>query len=95
MTRQLEDLVYRLKGINPEAKRAYTALFNSSKTRESGTKIIEDLLINFKYYGGKPTKDPIELATRQGHREVLEYIMTMAARISDDTLAQIETFINR
>ncbi len=91
----LEELVLRARGINPESKRAYVSLFNSNPTRERGTKVIEDLLINFKYYGGKPTKDAIELATRQGHREVIEYILAMSARVSDDTLAQIEKFINR
>lgn len=90
-----EDLVYKLRGINPQAKKAYTALFNSKGNKEKSIKVIEDLIMRFHFYGAKPTADPLMLARQAGHREVIEYILTMAARISSDTLQDIESLINR
>lgn len=90
-----QDFIYRLRGIDPEAKRAYVALFNNSDTRRLGTKVIEDLIMKFKYYGAAPTNEPIQLAKNAAYREVIEYILTMAARVSDDTLDSIERMINR
>lgn len=90
-----EELIYRMKGINPEAKRAYTALFNTSTNKERATKVLEDLIMRFQFYGAKPTADPLVLARQAGHREVIEYILTMAARISSDTLQEIERLINK
>lgn len=87
--------MYKLKGINPEAKKAYISLFNSTSTRQRGTKVLEDLKIRFRFYGAKPTTDPVMLAKQAAYREVIEYILTMAARVSDDTLSEIEEFINK
>lgn len=91
----LEDLAYRLKGINPTVKRKYQTLFNSKENKERSTAVLDDLMMRFKYYGAKPTNDPIQLAKDAAYREVIEYILTMSARISDDTLTEIESFINR
>lgn len=92
---KFEDYMLKLKGINPEAKRAYVSLFNTSNTRQRGTKVLEDLKIRFRFYGAKPTTDPILLAKQAAYREVIEYILTMAARVSEDTLSEIENFINK
>lgn len=89
------DYFYKLRGINPDAKRAYVSLFNSSATKDRGSKILTDLMIKFRYYGAKPSTDPVILAKQAAYREVIEYILTMAARISEDTLSEIETFINK
>ena len=89
-----QDFIYASKGINPSAKRAYLALFNSSKTRTQADRVIEDLMMRFRFYGAKPTTDPIQLAKNAAYREVIEYILTMAARVSGDTLSEIEKFIN-
>jgi hypothetical protein len=89
------DYYYKLKGINPDAKKAYVSLFNSINTRDRGSKVIEDLITRFGYYGPKPTNDPILLAKQAGHREVIDYILTMAARVSKDTLSEIEKLINK
>lgn len=91
---QFVDQLYKLRGINPDAKKAYMALFNSKESRKTGTKVIEDLMMRFKFYGAKPTTDAIQLAKNAAYREVIEYILTMSARISDDVLGQIENFIN-
>lgn len=91
---QFIDQLYKLRGINPDAKKAYMALFNSKESRKTGTKVIEDLMMRFKFYGAKPTTDAIQLAKNAAYREVIEYILTMSARISDDVLGQIENFIN-
>ena len=90
-----QDFMYKLKGINPTAKKAFVALFNSSKNREQGKKVLDDLMIRFHFYGAKPTTDTVALAKQAAYREVIEYILTMAARISDDTLSEIEEFINK
>jgi hypothetical protein len=87
------DYLYKLKGIDPDAKKA--SLFNSGHTRERGNKVINDLMMRFRFYGAKPTTDPVALAKQAAHREVIEYILTMAARVSEDTLSEIETFINK
>jgi hypothetical protein len=50
--------------------------------------------MQFRFYGAKPTIDPIELAKQSARREVLEYILAMSARLSNDTLSEIEEFIN-
>lgn len=89
------DFLYKVKGIDPQAKKAFVSLFNSTNTRERGTKVINDLMMRFRYYGTKPTTDPIMLARQAGNREVIEYILTMAARVSEDTLSEIEAFINK
>lgn len=89
------DYMFKLKGINPDAKKAYVSLFNTTSTRQRGTKVLEDLKIRFRFYGAKPTTDPILLAKQAAYREVIEYILTMAARVSDDTLSEIEEFINK
>jgi hypothetical protein len=91
----LEDITYRLKGINPAIKKKYQALFNSKENKERSTIVLDDLMMRFKFYGAKPTTDPIQLAKDAAYREVIEYILTMSARISDDTLSAIESFINR
>ena len=89
------DYMFKLKGINPDAKKAYVSLFNATSTRQRGNKVLEDLKIRFRFYGAKPTTDPILLAKQAAYREVIEYILTMAARVSDDTLSEIEEFINK
>lgn len=93
----LEQFFYKLKGINKDVKKAYQAVFNNSDSskRKVASKVIEDLIIRFKYYGAPQTNDPIQLAKQAAHREVIEYILTMSARISEDTLASIEQFINK
>ena len=89
------DYMFKLKGINPDAKKAYVSLFNTTSTRQRGNRVLEDLKIRFRFYGAKPTTDPILLAKQAAYREVIEYILTMAARVSDDTLSEIEEFINK
>lgn len=91
----ISELIYKARGINPSAKKAYTALFNGTNTRDKGRKVIEDLMMRFKFYGAKPTTNAIQLAKDAAYREVIEYILTMSARISDDTLGEIEKFINQ
>lgn len=91
----MQDFIYKMRGINPDAKKSYVALFNTAKTRNSSTKVLEDLMIKFHFYGAKPTTDPILLAKQAAYREVIEYILTMAARVSSDTLSEIEQFINK
>lgn len=91
----LTDLAYRFRGINPNIKRKYQALFNSKENHDRATVVLDDLMIRFKFYGAKPTTDAIQLAKDAAYREVIEYILTMSARISDDTLEDIEKFINR
>lgn len=88
------DLIYRLRGIDPELKKTYIYMFNDKENRARGSKILDDLMIRFKFYGAKPTTDPIQLAKNAAYREVIEYILTMSARVSDDTLGSIERFIN-
>lgn len=90
----LDDVIYQMRGINPSTKRAYVALFNGKENRDRAGKVLTDLMIKFKYYGAKPTNDPIQLAKNAAYREVIEYILTMSARISEDTLRDIEQFIN-
>lgn len=92
---KFEDYVYKLRGVDPDAKRAYVALFNSSSNRNTGRKVLNDLMIKFRFYGSKPTNDPILLAKQAAYREIIEYMLTMAARVSEDTLSEIETFINK
>lgn len=88
------DLIYRLRGIDPSIKKTYMYVFNSKENKDRGTKILDDLMIRFKFYGAKPTTDPIQLAKNAAYREVIEYILTMSARVSEDTLTDIERFIN-
>ena len=88
------DLLYKAKGINPNIKKQYMTLFNSKENKERSKAVIEDLIMRFKFYGAAPTNDPIQLAKNAAYREVIEYILTMSARISDDTLEQIQSFIN-
>lgn len=92
---KFEDYVYKLRGVDPDAKRAYVALFNSTSNRNTGRKVLNDLMIKFRFYGSKPTNDPILLAKQAAYRELIEYILTMAARVSEDTLSEIESFINK
>ena len=91
----LEELAYRKKSIEPAVKKKYQALFNSKENKERSIAVLDDLMMRFKFYGAKPTTDPIQLAKDAAYREVIEYILTMSARISDDTLTAIESFINR
>lgn len=91
----LSDFLYKMRGINPDAKRAYMALFNNSKNKEQANRVLQDLMIRFRFYGAKPTNDSIVLAKQAAYREVVEYILTMAARVSEDTLSEIEEFINK
>lgn len=91
----LPDFVYKMKGINPSVKKKYQTLFNSKENHDRATVVLDDLMMRFKFYGAQPTTDPIQLAINAAHREVIEYILTMASRISDDTLQDIENFINR
>ena len=97
MNIDLEQFFYKLKGINRDVKRAYQAVFNSSETskRKISNKVLDDLIIRFKYYGAPQTNDPIILAKQAAYREVIEYILTMSAKISEDTLTSIEQFINK
>lgn len=88
------DLIYRLRGINPDIKKKYVYLFNSNDNRDRGKAVIEDLMMRFKFYGAPSTNDAIQLAKNAAYREVIEYILTMSARISDDTLGEVEKFIN-
>ena len=88
------DYFYKLKGIDPEAKRAFTHLFNSTSNRNTAQQVLNDLMMRFRFYGSKPTNDPILLAKQAAYREVIEYILTMSARVSNDTLSEIEMFIN-
>lgn len=90
-----EDYIYKLRGVDPDAKRAYVALFNSVGNKHLARTILNDLMIKFRFYGAKPTNDPIMLAKQAAYREIIEYILTMAARVSEDTLSEIETFINK
>ena len=90
-----DDLIYRIKGIDPKVKKAYMVLFNSKENKERASKVIDDLIIRFKFFGAAPTNDPIQLAKNAAYREVIEYLLTMAARISEDTLEDIEKFINK
>jgi len=97
MSEVWEKVLYKLKGIDRDVKRAYQALFNSSDSskKKIAKKVIDDLIIRFKYYGAPLTTDPIMLAKQAAYREVIEYILTMSAKISEDTLADIEKFINK
>lgn len=97
MSIELETLLYKLKGIDRGIKKSYQALFNSSDISHNkvAKKVIDDLIIRFKYYGAPITTDPIQLAKQAAYREVIEYILTMSARISEDTLSDIEKFINK
>lgn len=88
------DYLYKIKGIDPEAKRAYQALFNSTHNRSTSARVLNDLVTRFRFYGAKPTTDPIMLAKQAAYREVIEYILTMSARVSNETLSEIESFIN-
>ena len=92
-----EKLLYKLKGIDRDVKRAYQSVFNSSDNsrRKIAKKVIDDLIMRFKYYGAPITTDPIQLAKQAAYREVIEYILTMSAKISEDTLTEIEKFINK
>ena len=90
-----EDFCYKLRGVDPNARRAYVALFNSNSNRDKAKKVLDDLMIRFRFYGAKPTNDAILLAKQAAYREVLEYILTMSARVSEDTLTEIEAFINK
>lgn len=90
----LNDWIYKLRGIDSKLKKKYITLFNSKENKERSRAVLEDLMIRFKFYGAQPTTDPIQLAKNAAYREVIEYILTMSARISDDTLEQIEKFIN-
>lgn len=91
----MDELVYRARGIDPAVKKAYVALFNVKEHKDISKKVIDDLIIRFKYYGAKPTNDPVQLAKNAAYREVIEYILTMSSRLTDDTLADIQEFINR
>ena len=91
----LEEMTFRLRGINPQVKKKYQALFNSTENKERAQVVLDDLMMRFKFYGAKPTTDALQLAKDAAYREVIEYILTMSARISDDTLTEIEKFINR
>lgn len=97
MSIDLEQFFYRIKGINRDVKRAYQAVFNSPEAtkRKVSDKILDDLIIKFKYYGAPQTNNPIMLAKQAAYREVIEYILTMSAKISEDTLTSIEQFINK
>lgn len=97
MDDRIEQLLYKLKGIDRSVKKSYQALFNSSEPdrKKIAAKVIDDLIIRFKYYGAPITTDPIQLAKQAAHREVIEYILTMSARISEDTLMAVEQFINK
>lgn len=90
----ISELIYKARGIDPRVKKAYQALFNGAQNKAQSKKVISDLIVKFKYYGAAPTVDPIQLAKNAAYREVIEYILTMAARISDDTLEDIQQFIN-
>ena len=90
----MNELIYKLRGIDSKIKQKYVILFNSKENKDRSKAVLEDLMMRFKFYGAAPTTDPIQLAKNAAYREVIEYILTMSARISDDTLEQIEKFIN-
>ena len=91
----VENVLYKLKGINKDTKKAYQALFNSTDKKETAKKVIDDLIMKFRYYGAPQTDNVVMLAKQAAYREVIEYILTMSSRISDDTLLDIEKFINK
>lgn len=87
-----EQFLYQIKGANASVRGAYKRTFNSKNA--DGKSILNDLIMQFRFYGAKPTIDPIELAKQSARREVIEYILAMSARLSNDTLLEIEEFIN-
>lgn len=91
----VENVIYKLRGINRDAKRAYQALFNNPDKKDISKKVLDDLIIRFKYYGAPQTDNVVLLAKQAAYREVIEYILTMSAKISEDTLTDIEQFINK
>ena len=91
----VENLLYKMKGINRDTKKAYQALFNNKERKDISKKVIDDLIMRFRYYGAPQTTDIVKLAKQAAYREVIEYILTMSARISEDTLLDIEQFINK
>lgn len=84
-----------MKGVNPAAKKAYRRLFNSPETKKDAQLVLDDLMIRFRFYGAIPTNDLADLAKQAMVREMIEYILTMSARMSNDALSEIEQFINR
>ena len=46
----LDDLIYKARGIDPATKKAYMALFNTKDHKELSKKVIDDLILKFKYY---------------------------------------------
>ncbi len=80
-------------GINPSLKKSYAALF--SKKNETAQKVLDDLCTRFNYYGSPWSKDQRETDRNIGRREVVEYILKMSCRLSDETLQELEKFLNR
>ena len=48
---EFNDFLYKMRGIDPDAKKAYLSLFNSSSTRTRGNKVLDDLKVHFRFYG--------------------------------------------
>ena len=90
-----EQYWYKLHGASNKVRGAYKRIFNKSDDdSEDGRTVLQDLIMRFNFYGAKPTNDPVELGKQAARREVIEYILAMSARLSEDTLNQIEEFIN-
>jgi hypothetical protein len=90
-----EQYWYKLHGASSKVRSAYKRVFNKSHGgSEDGRTILQDLVMRFNFYGAKPTNDPVELGKQAARREIIEYILAMSAKLSEDTLNQIEEFIN-
>lgn len=90
-----EQYWYKLLGADSKVRSAYKRVFNKSQGgSEDGRAILQDLIMRFNFYGAKPTNDPVELGKQAARREIIEYILAMSAKLSEDTLNQIEEFIN-
>ena len=90
-----EEYLYNIFGASSGVRKAYRRVFNNTnKESTDGKAILNDLMMKFRFYGAKQTNDPIELAKQSARREVIEYILAMSVRLSDDTLSQVEQFIN-
>lgn len=96
MGKNFEDFLYGLYGANSKIRGAYKRVFNKKHGgSEDGSVILNDLITRFRFYGAKPTNDPVELGKQAARREMIEYILAMSVRMSDDTLNEIEQFINK
>lgn len=79
-------------GLNPRAKKSYQSLFN--RKNASAQVVLDDLLIRFGYYGSQFDSNPTVMARKAAHKEVIDYILMMSARLGGNTIEEIEKFIN-